>query len=531
MIVAPQPDAVEAGAIVLKKGGNAVDAAIACAFVQTVIDPLMCGLAGFGSMQIYFPDQSIHEFIDFHGKVPSAATSNMWEDLIVGETNDGFGFVLKGEINDVGYQSITVPGSLKAFYMAHQRYGSVPWRRVIEPAISFAWNGYVLADHVYYYWVSSGAPGRTSVLNRLRYSESGRKIYCDSNGSPLPIGSIINNCDMANTLSRIADEGSDVFYQGEIAKLIETDMKANGGILSAKDLNEYKPQVNKPLWGKYRGCRFSTNQPPGGGIMLIEMLNILENFDLYAIGHNTPEYMRVISETMKIATSDKDEHVGDPDFIEIPMDMLTDKAYGKTQADKVKRGEFHHVKRLCIPESQKTTHISVVDKFGNIVSMTHSLGMMSGVITKGLGFMYNGCMGVFDPRPGHTGSIAPGKSRFSSICPTIIFSNGHPTLVIGAPGGTQIAMGVLQVILNVIDFRMPIAEAVRAPRFSATSDVIDVCARIPRYSYANLETKGYKVRRSPYSYDFASVHAISLKEGQLSGAADILYGGGMPLEV
>ena len=531
MIVAPQPDAVETGARVLKEGGSAVDAAIACAFVQTVVDPLMCGLAGFGSMQIYFPDQDIHEFIDFHGKVPAAATPDMWQDLIIGETDDGFGFVLKGKINDIGYQSITVPGSLKAFYEAHSRFGSLPWRRVIEPAISFARDGYVLTPDVFYYWVSSDAPGRTSVLERLRHSESGRRLYCDVTGNPLPIGSTIKNPDMADTLSRILDEGSDIFYHGKIAKIIDTDMKANGGLLSTEDLAAYEPLVNKPLWGEYRGYSFSTNRPPGGGIMLVEMLNILENFNLTDMGHNTPEYIRVVSETMKIVTTDKDEHVGDPNFVEVPIDVLTDKAYAQTKADRIQQGEKHHVERLGVPESQKTTQISVLDQFGNAVSMTHSLGMMSGVITKGLGFMYNGCMAVFDPRPGHTGSIAPGKSRFSSICPTILFRDDHPALIIGAPGGTQIAMGVLQVILNVIDFGMPIADAVRAPRFSATSDVIDVCARIPRYAYAELETQGYKIRRSPYSYDFASVHAIWVEGGHLSGSADILYGGGMALEV
>ena len=156
---------------------------------------------------------------------------------------------------------------------------------------------------------------------------------------------------------------------------------------------------------------------------------------------------------------------------------------------------------------------------------------MSGVITDGLGFMYNGCMGVFDPRPGNAGSIAPGKSRFSSVCPTILFSDDKPALIIGAPGGTQIAIGVLQVILNVIDFSMPIDKAVREPRFSATSDAIDVSPRIPRYVYAPLETLGYKFRRSPYSYDFASVHALRVEDGQVSGAADILYGGGMALTI
>lgn len=530
-IVAPQPDAVETGAVILKQGGNAVDAAIACAFVQTVVDPLMCGLAGFGSMQLYLPGEGVHKFIDFHGTAPAAVTPDMWQDLIIGETDDGFGFLLEGRVNDLGHQSITVPGTIKAFHEAHSRYGALPWARVMEPAIAFARDGFVLSAEVYYYWISRDAPGRTSVLERLCYSASGRQIYCDETGAPLPIGSVIKNPDMGVTLSKIADEGADVFYRGEIADIIAADMKANGGLLSADDLASYETQSVDPLWGEYRGFAYATNQPPGGGIMIVEMLNILEHFDLAAIGHNSPEYIRIVSEAMKIATADKDEHVGDPNFVDIPVDRLTGRAYAKEQAERIERGDVKHVERLAIPESRKTTHISVLDQAGNAVSMTHSLGMMSGVITDGLGFMYNGCMGVFDPRPGHAGSLAPGKSRFSSVCPTILFSDGAPALIIGAPGGTQIAIGVLQVILNVIDFGMPIDKAVREPRFSATSDVIDVSPRIPRYVYAPLEALGYAFRRSAYSYDFGSVHAIRVEGGEVSGAADIPYGGGMALVV
>ncbi len=529
-IVAPQPDAVETGALVLQEGGNAVDAAVACAFVQTVVDPLMCGLAGFGSMQLFLPDQDVHTFIDFHGKAPAAATPDMWQDLIIGETYDGFGFLLEGKVNDLGHQSITVPGTLKALHGAHSRYGVLPWERVIEPAIRFARDGYTLSAEVYYYWISRDAPGRTSVAERLCYSAPGRAIYCDQDGEPKPLGSIIKNPDMSKTLSLIAEQGPDVFYLGDIARQIDADMKANDGLLSARDLADYETETKEPLWGNYRGHSYSTNHPPGGGIMIVEMLNILENFDLKALGHNTPDYIRVVSEAMKIATADKDNHVGDPNFVDIPVDRLTGKDYAAEQAGQIKKGVKQHVERLGIPESQKTTHISVLDSSGNAVSMTHSLGMMSGVITEGLGFMYNGCMGVFDPRPGHAGSIAPGKSRFSSVCPTIVFDdNGKPSLIIGAPGGTQIAIGVLQVMLNVIDFDMPIDRAIRAPRFSATSDVIDVSPRIPRYVYESLEGMGYEFRRSPYSYDFASVHALRVKDGQVSGGADIPYGGGMAL--
>ena len=184
-----------------------------------------------------------------------------------------------------------------------------------------------------------------------------------------------------------------------------------------------------------------------------------------------------------------------------------------------------HVERRGMPESPRTTHVCVSDKDGGIVTMAHSLGMMSGVITPGLGFMYNGCMAVFDPRPGRAGSIAPGKSRFSSVSPSILFDNGRPVLAIGAPGGTQIVMGVLQAILNFVDFGMTLQEAVLAPRFSATSDTILVTARIPRYGYRELEADDYRFLRSPYGYQIASVHAIGFDaDGDPSGGADICYG-------
>ena len=535
MIVAPQPDAVEVGALALKDGGNAVDAAIACAFAQTVVDPLMCGIAGFGSMHLYLPEQQTHGFIDFHARAPAAVRPDMWEDLIEGEAPDGFGFVLHGRVNDLGHQSIATPGTLKAFHEAHSRHGRLPWRRVLEPAIALARDGFVVAPEVYHYWVERDDPGRVAVRERLLYSEAGRRIYGDPDRpGPKTIGSEVRNPDLADCYERIAAQGADVFYHGDMAAQIDRDMRENGGVLSAADLAAYRTSRLEPLWSSYRGFRLATNHPPGGGLMLIEMLNILEAFDLAAFGHNSPDYMRVVSEAMKIATSDKDRLVGDPAFVEVPVERLTSKTYAAERAEAIKRGTQHRVARLGLPEraeSSRTTHLSVLDGDGNAVSMTHSLGMMSGVITEGLGFMYNGCMAVFDPRPGHAGSIAPGKSRFSSICPTILFDDDQPALILGAPGGTQIAMGVLQVILNVVDFGMPVETAVRAPRFSATSDAIDVCARIPRYAYSDLEALGYQLRRSPYSYDFASVQAIRIENGIPSGGSDMVYGQGMALAV
>jgi len=292
-------------------------------------------------------------------------------------------------------------------------------------------------------------------------------------------------------------------------------------LIALGDLATFQPKLNQPIWGDYRGRRISTNHPPGGGLMLVEMLNVLEHFDLASLGHNSSGYLRVVSETMKRATADKDNCVGDPAFVQVPIERLLSKDYASTIADDIRSGKRSTVTRLRggFP-TKDTTHLSVVDMEGCCVSMTHSLGQPSGVITDGLGFMYNGCMAVFDPRPGHANSIAPGKSRFSSICPSILFRDDRPYLVIGAPGATQIAMGVLQAILNVIDFGMTMTEAVSAARFSSTSDAIDVSNRISQNVTKELEGDGYQIIRSPYGFGFAAVHGIRLADGRLDGGAD-----------
>ena len=522
MVVCPQPEAAESAVEILEVGGNAIDAAIACALAQTVVDPLMCGIAGFGSLATYMPCRGLHEYLDFHAPAPLAATPAMWENLVESETRDGFGFVLEGRINDLGYKSIAAPATLKALEEAHKAYGTLPWETLVEPAIRWAVDGFFVRPAMYTFFLEDGKMGRVPTADRLAYTASGRALYCNDDGSPKRIGAPVTNPDYARTLRAIARDGADSFYRGEIAERIAADMAKNGALLSKRDLEGYRCHRAHPLSCTYRGRTVTTNQPPGGGVMLIEMLNILENFDLAALGHNTPAYMMTVCEAMKRATIDKDRHVGDPAFVDIPVDRLTDKAYAASLAGEIRRGERASVPRLQASDlvPTDTTHLSIVDGDGNCVSMTHSLGMPSGVITEGLGFMYNGCMGVFDPRPGRAGSIAPGKTRFSAMCPTIVFENGRPSLVLGAPGGTQIVMGVLQTILNTIDFGMGAQEAVAAPRFSATGNSIDVSNRIRRSVTRTLEKTGYEVNRNPYGYTIGWVHAIGIDGEMLQGAPD-----------
>jgi gamma-glutamyltranspeptidase/glutathione hydrolase len=521
MVVAPQPEAVEVGVDLLRAGGNAIDAALGCAFMQTTLDPLMCGIAGFGSIAVYLPGPAIHEYIDFHSPAPGAATPEMWQDLIEAESRDGFGFRLRGHINDIGYQSIGVPASLRGFHEAHRLYGRLPWCDIIEPAIRAASDGWFVRPAVYAFWSAEGEMTRLGNAQRLAYSETGRRIYCRADGSPKRIGEWVRNLDYASTLTALAKKGADDFYSGEIAARICEDMAAHGGLLSARDLAEYRPRRLKPLESTYRGHRVTTNGPPGGGIMLLEMLNVLEHFDLAALRHNSVDYIITLVEAMKRATIDKERHIGDPAFVEVPVARLISKEYADELASAIQKGERANVTRLESPApTSDTTHISVVDRDGTCVSMTHSLGLPSGVITSGLGFVFNGCMHAFDPRPDRAASIAPGKSRFSGICPSMVFRDAEPFLIIGAPGGTQIPMGVLQALVNVIDFHMTMPEAVAAPRFSATSNLIDVVNRIPRAIGRALSARGYEVARNPFGHTLGWVHGIKKNEGRLEGGAD-----------
>jgi gamma-glutamyltranspeptidase/glutathione hydrolase len=224
---------------------------------------------------------------------------------------------------------------------------------------------------------------------------------------------------------------------------------------------------------------------------------------------------------MKRAVADKEAHVGDPAFVDVPVERLLSKEHAKAAAADIRAGRRVRIDRVGLPEPKDTTHVAVIDREGNAVTMTHTLGMPSGVITDGLGFMYNGAMSVFDPRPGRAGSVAPGKSRFSAICPTLVFGTGGLRAAIGAPGGAQIAIGVMQALVNLLEFGMSMSDAVAAPRFSATSHIIDVTMRIPTHVTEELERDGYTIARNPNTFDVAAVHGIEVRpDGSLHGGAD-----------
>lgn len=521
MIVAPQPEAADAGAEVLANGGNALDAAITCALVQGVVDPLMCGIGGFGIMHVYDPATRKQTIWSGLGGCPGAATDTMWLDRYIGETTDGFGFIVRDFVNEAGATSATPPPILDLFRRAHQRHGGLGWADLFQPAVDVARRGWLLRPHVHTVFTQNERKyGRLNYSEKLASTEGGRRLYLEGDGSPKKPGALIQNPDLARTLELIAREGADVFFRGSLADHIAADVARHGGILSKEDLAACVAEEAAPVDVLYRGRRFSTVPAPGGGLYVAQALRLLERFDLHELGHNSAEYIRLLAEVMKIATRDKDTRVADPRFVDVPTEELLSDAYAAECEALIRSGAKVDAGRSGHLESKHTTHVSCVDRNGMVVSMTHTLGNPSGFVVEDTGFMLNGAMSTFDPRPGRTHSITPGKRRTSTMCPSIVFEGDAPVMTLGAPGASWIGPAVLQVTLNVLDWGMGIQEAILAPRAVATSNVIDLSNRIRRGTETALVAMGYEVRRTHVSYAFAGVHGISMWPEGLEGGAD-----------
>lgn len=521
MIVAPQPEAVDAGYEILRNGGNALDAALACALVQGVVDPLMCGVGGFGIMHIYDPTTKQQIVLNGLGGCPLAATDTMWEDRYLGETSDGFGFIVRDFVNECGATSISPPPILDLFRKAHDQFGRLSWNDLFQPAIEVAKTGWLLRPHVYTVFTQDERRyGRMNYGEKLAVSEGGRKLYLESDGTLRKPGSLIRNDDLARTLELLARDGSETFFHGALADQIASDIARHGGIVSKADLSACVAEETEPLHVSYRGRRFSTVPAPGGGLYIAQALKLLERFDVTALEHNSAEYMAILAEVMKIATRDKDTRIADPRFIPVPTEELTSDEYAQECEALIRSGVKIDVNRSGDLESKHTTHVSCVDRDGLVVSMTHTLGNPSGFVVEDTGIFMNGAMSTFDPRPGRPHSIAPGKRRTSSMCPSIVFEGEDAVMTLGAPGASWIQPAVLQVALNVLDWGMGIQEAIISPRMVATSNIIDISNRVLRRTQRDLEDMGYRVRRTHVSYAFAGVHGITMWPGGLEGGAD-----------
>jgi gamma-glutamyltranspeptidase/glutathione hydrolase len=463
MVVSSERLASDVGLSILKAGGNAVDAAVATAFALAVTYPGAGNIGGGGYLVLHTKHGRVTTF-DFREKAPLAASPTMFLDEH-GEICDNS--------NHQGLLSVGVPGSVAGLELAHKRYGKLAWNKLVEPAVRLAEQGFPVSQTL----------SKNSQTNRERFMKypSSAKVFLKPDGTVYRPGELWRQPDLAATLKRIQDEGSADFYSGETAKLIVDFMRKNGGLITLDDLARYEAVERKPLHGKYRGYDvYAMGPSSSGGVVLLEMLNILEGYNLAGLGHDSTPYLHLLTEAMRSAYLDRARYLGDPEAnLDMPVAMLISEGYAarlrkSIPPDKARISRAADVQAPA--EGPHTTHLSVVDAEGNAVSLTTTIESWYGsaIVVEGAGFLLNNEMGDFNPVPRKTddqgqigtkaNEIAPGKRMLSSMCPAIIAKGGKPFLVIGCPGGRAIPNAVLQVILNVIDFHMNIAEAISRPR-------------------------------------------------------------------
>ena len=524
IIVAPQPRAAEIGLEVMRRGGNAVDAAVTCAFVQGVIDPQMCGIGGCGVMLVHSKEHG-DSLLEFYATAGSRAREDQWENLFIREAADRYGYVLEGAVNDVGYQSVGVPGTVAGLHEALTRFGTISWEQAIAPAVPLARDGFPVSGYMHGYWTTEYGPDVVPNIQRIQATPEAKALYTHD-GKLFGIGETFVQADYATTLERLAQGGPDAFYKGEIAEAIAADFEVNGGFVTKGDLADYRVNVTEPLRGTYRGLAIAAAGPPAGGLTLLQMLNFLEGYNLGSHGWPSTESARLLVEAMAWAVADRELHIADPRFVDIPTGALADKEYAAKAREVVASGVKAH-------DRSDTTQVCVVDDAGNAVSLTHTLGSASGVVTPGLGFGYNDYMNCFDPRPGTPNSVQPGKTRVTMMTPTMVFDRGRLRVCVGAPGGTKIVTGILQVLVNILDHGMSPVEAVSAPRVDFQGDVVEIEGRIPAAVSGGLEKLGYQVNRRTLNYDsyFSRPQVIAAeRDGVLQGASDPRKDGGTALD-
>ncbi|MDI1366519.1 MAG: gamma-glutamyltransferase [bacterium] len=513
MVVSQNAIATQVGVDILRQGGNAVDAAVATAFARAG------NIGGDGFMMVHMAATGKTVFIDYRGVAPAAARLDSFVDAN-GKERD--------EVSSVGYQAPAVPGTVAGLFLAQKTYGKLPWKAVVEPAFRLANQGVALSpDEAFVFsW------GR----QRLSISDAGKAAFYKPDGALYAAGETLKQPDLAWSLRQIADHGADAFYRGEIAKRLAADMKAHGGLITEADLAAYKPVVREPLEGAYRGLQVLTSPPASaGGATLLEMLNILEQFDLKASGPGSAKTLHLMAEAMKLGYADRYKYMGDTDFAKVPLKGFTSKAYGVERAKLIDPDHATPAKAMGAGdpwafESPNTTHFSVADAEGNAVSNTFTLGadFGSGVMVAGAGFMLNNQMNNYAHEaawkarqsggPIPPNAMEPGKRVLSTMMPTMIFKDGKPWLITGTPGGSTIIDTVLQVIVNVVDFNLNVAEATHQPRiFQNASDALEVEPNFNPDTVAALKAMGHPIKSDE---TMGSAQSIMLDKGLFLGGAD-----------
>lgn len=518
MVVSQNAMASRVGAQIIRQGGNAVDAAVAMGFALAVTLPRAGNIGGDGFMLVRDAKTGSFTFFDFRSIAPRAAKLRLYVDSNGKETAEA----------SKGYLAPSVPGTVAGLHMAHKRYGKLAWADVVAPAIALARDGIPLTpDEAFVFeWGKE----------RLSTSAAALATYYKPDGTLYRAGEIIKQPDLAWTLEQIAARGADGFYKGPVADRIAADMKAHGGLITQADLASYKAVERQPLRGTYRGLDVVTAPPASaGGATLLNMLNILEHFDLKSSGAGSAQSLHIMAEAMKMAYADRYQVLGDSDFVSMPINGFISKAYGASRAKQIDPNKAQPVKLLGRGdpmkfESPSTTHFSVADTEGNVVSTTYTLGadFGSGVMIAGTGILLNNQMNNFSHeatvralREGGAlplNSMAPGKRMLSTMMPTMVLKDGKPWLVTGTPGGSTIIDTVLQIVVNVVDYGLNVEEATHQPRiFQDASDTLRVEPNFNPDTVRLLTQMGHKITSDE---TMGSAQSIMIDKGRFLGAAD-----------
>lgn len=517
--------ATEIGAQILRDGGNAIDASVAVGLALAVTLPRAGNLGGGGFMLVHIAEENKTIALDYRETAPRAAHPDMFFEL------DKNGNKVKVSRQDYhfNHRSSAVPGTVAGFEWVLKKYGTMSWQQVTAPAIKLAREGFVVTDDL-----ASILRTKHKVLSQ---HPSSKKIFIKPDGSGYKAGDVLKQKDLAWSLQQLAKEGAKAFYQGEIGKRLAADMAANNGLITMEDLANYQVAIRKPVTGTFGDATINAMPAPSsGGTHVVQMLNILENFDLKAMGQNSAASYHVITEAMKLAYADRSKYLGDPDYVDIPTEILTSKTYAADLAKTISLTKSRPAKdiapgNLAPYESDETTHYSVMDKHGNAVSNTYTLmfSFGSGVVAEGTGIIMNNNLGNFTLSPdipdafGLMGSadnlIRAGRRPVSSMTPTIVIRNNKPMLLTGSPGGSKIISTVMQQILNVLAFDMNLADATDAPRVHHqwSPDVLNLEPGISPDSIRLLEQMGHKTKTSK---TMGSLQSIMYKDGLFFGYSD-----------
>jgi gamma-glutamyltranspeptidase/glutathione hydrolase len=521
MVSSQNAHASEVGAQVLADGGNAVDAAVAVGFALAVTLPRAGNLGGGGFMLVHDAAADETVAIDYREAAPRRATRDMFLDA------DGNVDQQRARFSHL---SAGVPGTVAGLWRAHRDYGKLPWKRVVEPAIRLARDGFEVTYDL--------AGLLASRRERLCRFEAACRYFYKPGGEPYQPGERFLQPDLADTLQVIADEGPDAFYRGPIADKIVAEMERGGGFIDAESLAAYEPAVREPARGNYRGYEVLTMPPPSsGGIHVVQMLNILENFPMAEFGSGSADAIHVLAETARLAYADRSKHLGDPDYYDVPADWLTSKAYARRLAATIDMKQARPSSEVApgVPpayESPDTTHFSVMDRDGNVVSNTTTLNFSfgSGIAVAGAGFLLNNEMDDFSAKAGvpnafgllggEANEIERGKRPLSSMTPLIVLDDGNAWFATGSPGGSRIITTVLQMVVNVIDHGMNIAEAEAAPRMHHQwhPDVLQLESGISPDTIRILEARGHEIAATQWS--MGSLQTVAYEDGVFRGSSD-----------